>query len=50
MDFTLEKFHELIKAVIVNSYNIIPFHLITHTKSDKILILRHDVDKMPKML
>ncbi len=50
MDFTLEKYTELLKSLINNGYNFIPVRDATETQNQpqKLVILRHDVDLHPE--
>lgn len=47
-DFTKKIYRELLEQLIFNGYSVIPFKNFFYTKSKKIVILRHDVDKKPQ--
>ena len=48
-DFTLDIYRELLETLLEKGYEIISYrdYLVGSRKSDKFVILRHDVDKMP---
>lgn len=46
-DFTIEIFKKLLNELIQKEYKFIPFKNYSKYKNDKIIILRHDVDKLP---
>lgn len=49
-DFTLDKYRDLCNAILVSGYltTTVVDHLTKGIESDKFVILRHDVDKMPQ--
>lgn len=46
-DFTVKKYEEFLSAAIKSGYQLISFEEYLATDYDKVLILRHDVDKKP---
>ena len=47
-DFTLEILKELMRELKSREYKFIPFRDYMDNKNEKIIILRHDVDKLPQ--
>ena len=49
-DFTLDKYRDICGAILTSGYlsTTVEDHLTKGTESDKFVILRHDVDKMPQ--
>ena len=48
MDFTLNTYHSLLKALIKQGYKFQTFHKYIEKPNTKSIILRHDVDKLPE--
>jgi len=46
-DFTLEKYEAFLKSAIEHGYQLVSYQKYLNNKFDKVLILRHDVDKNP---
>ncbi len=47
MDFTVQKYKELLKALIEQKYSFQTFEQYIKKPEDKVIILRHDVDLLP---
>jgi len=47
-DFTLEKYEAFLKTAIANGYQLVSYQDYLKENFDKVLILRHDVDKKPQ--
>ena len=47
-DFTLEKYEAFLKAAIDNGYQLVSYQNYLNNDFEKVLILRHDVDKKPQ--
>lgn len=47
-DFTIEKYEEFLKTAIANGYQLVSYQDFLDNDFDRILILRHDVDKKPQ--
>tara|TARA_Y100001970_G_scaffold291784_1_gene430291 strand:- start:4702 stop:5490 length:789 start_codon:yes stop_codon:yes gene_type:complete len=47
MDFTIKKYCELLDAILTNDYSFQTFNDFLLKPKDKVVILRHDVDKKP---
>tara|TARA_B100000809_G_scaffold266856_1_gene332255 strand:+ start:5028 stop:5786 length:759 start_codon:yes stop_codon:yes gene_type:complete len=47
-DFTIEKYEAFLKAAIANGYQLVSYQDYLKEDFDKVLILRHDVDKRPQ--
>jgi tetratricopeptide (TPR) repeat protein len=46
-DFTLHKYEQFLKAALANDYMLTSYHDYLNNNFEKVLILRHDVDKKP---
>lgn len=47
-DFTIHKYEQFLKAAIANGYQLVSYQQFLYDSFDKVLILRHDVDKKPQ--
>ncbi len=47
-DFTVDKYEEFLKTAIAAGYSLVSYEEYIKNDFDKVLILRHDVDKKPK--
>ncbi len=47
-DFTIDKYESFLKAAIANGYQLVSYQEFLDNDFDKVLILRHDVDKKPQ--
>jgi hypothetical protein len=47
-DFTLDKYEQFLKVAIANDYHLVSYQKFLENDFEKVLILRHDVDKKPQ--